>query len=933
MISLHTTFLSLAVPFVRCADDRRDAPRASCSSPFMALRWGLHLFLSCSCSVASSICLISILIFSRSSYAAAPDRIANPIVVTQTTRLSRGVPIQARPELDQGAVDSDMKLSYITLLTVPSTTQQKAIDRFLEKLEDRNSPLYHQWLTPELYADRFGLSPNDLQKITAWLTSQGFAIRTIARGRNFVVFSGTAAQVEKTFQTSIHKFVVDRQLHFSNATPVSIPTALSGIVTGIRGLNNFRPKSQAIHVNPSYTLPVSGGNAYFLAPGDIATIYDIGALYSAGIDGSGQTLAVIGQTDVYFADLDDFRSYFGLPRFTCTKNSSGTITACSTSNFKYVLVNSDPGAPSTNDLAEADIDIEWSGAVARNAQVIYVNAPDPNSSGVWDAWYYAVDNKVSPVITMSYGQCELYEGQDGSSGQGTFSSDEAELKQANTEGITFLNSSGDSGAAGCDYQSKYPTGGYAVAYPASSPEVTGVGGTLIPYTNYTGTYWGTSNNASGGSALQYIPEVGWNDPQQWSEYCTANPNDSTCKRYGLSSWSNAQSQIGVAAGGGGLSNCVTETGGSCPTPPNGGFAQPSWQSNLSIPGQSTAVRFSPDVSLLASVYWPGYIVCTPVEEVQSGSNDTASVCANGISSALTNYQATFGGTSISTPIFAGIVTLVNHYLISNGIQNAAGLGNINANLYHMAAAYPSAFHRITTGSNGAYCATGTPSNQPTALQCPSAGFLGFDASQYDSQAGYNLVTGLGSVDAYNLASNWSGNSTTPTYSVSASPTSVTVSAGQSGNSTITVSARNGFTGTVTLSCSLSSSTAQMSCSVSPTSVTLDSTTTNAAAKLTVTTTAPSDRFGTFASSHIGGSRLGWLSGSCALVLGYFGLLGLPSGRHQRRAGRTALLLALFALGTACGSSNGGTPKGSYSVTVTGTSGSRTHTAAVSVRVQ
>ena len=861
---------------------------------------------------------------------AATDRIAGPIVGAQRVRLAAGVPATAQPQFDRGPVDPVLQLSSMTLLTAPSPSQTKGLDRLLAQQQDPQSSLYHKWLAPAQYGERFGLSANDVRKIVLWLQSEGFRVLNVARAQNFVVFSGNAAQVESAFLTPIHGFDVEGERHFSNTVPPSIPAALSGIVTGIRGLSNFRPKSQAIHSKPRYTLPVSGGNIYSLAPGDIATIYDIAPLYSANVDGTGQTLAVIGQTDVYFADLDDFRNYFGLSRFTCTANSSDVITACSTTNFKYVLVNSDPGVPSTNDLAEADLDIEWSGAIARNAQVIYVNAPDPNSQGVWDAWYYAVDHDVAPVITMSYGQCELMEAAAGSTGKGTFASDETELKQANSEGITFMNASGDSGAAGCDFQTTYPTGGYAVSYPASSPEVTGVGGTLIPYGDYTSTYWSTDNSATGGSATQYIPEEGWNDAQEWSEYCTAFPSAYPCtSNPGLSSWATAQSykNIGVLASGGGLSNCVTATGGVCGTPPSGGFPQPSWQAKLAIPGQSTAVRFSPDVSLLASVYWPGYIVCTPIEEVETNSNQTTSVCANGIANDLNTYSV-FGGTSVATPIFAGIVTLINGYLVKNGIQSTPGLGNINPNLYQMAVSYPAAFHKITTGSNGAYCAPQTPANQPGALQCPANGFLGFDASNYDSTTGYNLVTGLGSVDANALATNWSGNSSMPDYSVSASSSSVTVSAGQSGTSTITVSATHGFSGTIDLSCHMSSSTAAMSCSLSPTSITLGGSTTSATAALTVSTTASSAR-----RVHLGALPGVWFAGFGAATLGFV-IVGFPGLRSRRSATLGLLLLMIVGLvGCGSGNPNNETPAGVYTVTVTGSNGSTTRTTIVTVTVQ
>jgi subtilase family serine protease len=726
--------------------------------------------------VALSLSILSILIFSTFCLAASRDRISAPIVAAQTTRLAGGVPMKARPEFDRGPVEASLKLNHVTLLTVPSPSQQKALNKLLADQQNPHSPSYHQWLTPEKYADRFGLSQNDIGKITAWLQSQGLTVVRTARGRNFVVFSGTAAQVESAFQTQIHSFEVDGESHFSNVTPLAIPTALSGIVVGVRGLSNFLPKSNALRSKHDYSLPLGGGKFdFFLAPGDIATMYDINPLYTAGIDGTGQKLAVIGETDVYLADINDFRSGFGLSQISgCTTTVNDVIKVpCDTTNFKYVVVtgDTDPGTPNSiqDDLPEADIDIEWSGATARNAQIIYVNAPDLAGSGVYDSMYFTIDNQLAPVMTMSYTfPCELAEAEGG-----FFAADEAEFQTANSEGITFLNSSGDTGAAECDYQSNLAINGYAVAYPASSPEVTGVGGTLIPHTEYNATYWSTTTGTDGGSALSYIPELVWNDAQEMGAFCVANPTNSFCINVGITSWSDAQNALGILAGGGGVSNCFTINGSNVCT---GGFPQPAYQQGLSIPGQTTPVRFTPDVSLLASVYWPGFIICTAGDEL--GGPDSTSSCdpggATGITNNLNNYGFTFGGTSISSPIFAGIVTLLNQYLQGSASN---GLGNINPTLYALAAT-PSngAFNPVITGNDGAYCTPGTPSSQHAALRCPStgpnAGFLGYDASIVDPATNYNLGTGLGSVDANKLALAWAANRPTSTVTVNASASSV-----------------------------------------------------------------------------------------------------------------------------------------------------------------
>lgn len=712
-----------------------------------------------------AILVFAALSFSIFSFAATPDRVTGP-VAGQLIKLPGGVPLKAQAQYDQGPVDPALKLSYMTLLTVPSASQQEALKQLVAQQQERSSPLYHQWLTPEQYADQFGLSSNDIQKLTAWLQAQGFSVQSVARARNYIVFSGTAAQAESVFQTQIHNFKANGQTNFSNITSPSIPAALYGVVSGIRGLSNFRAKSYLQHRTPKYTYPTNDGDEYFLAPADIATIYDLNPLYELAtpINGTNQTLAVVGQTDVYLSDINDFRSGFGLSTIpttgvgSCNTDASGLITPpCVTANFAYVLVNADPGTTtSADDLGESDLDIEWSGAVAQNAQIIFVNAPEQSGTGVWDAWYYAVDNNVSKVITMSYGGCELGEAQDGTSGQGTFTSDEAELTEANTEGITFMNSSGDSGAAACDPPNDDPnelwaTLGLAVSYPASSPEVTGVGGTAltITETNPGSPYW--NNGTTGGSAVSYIPEGAWNDIQEIGAFCGANPGDCNDD---ITNAQTAQAYLGVRnAGGGGPSGCYTiNASGSC----TGGFPQPSYQSGLSISGQS-AVRFVPDVAMLASPDLPGYIFCS------DGS------CAGGIAAAVGNLSVV-GGTSAASPVFAGIVTLMNQYVVQNGLQAHPGFGNLNPGLYRIATYYDNevtsslkAFNSVTAsdfaaapGSNQVYCTAGTPASQP-GLVCPAAvkpateGLFGYLSSAADATTGYNLVTGLGSVDANNLA--------------------------------------------------------------------------------------------------------------------------------------------------------------------------------------
>jgi len=670
---------------------------------------------------------------SASVRAVQPDRITGLVDSSQIATLPGHVHRKAKPQYDQGRVETSFQLSQVTLLTLPSPSQQKALSLLVAEQQNPSSANYRKWLTPEQYADRFGLSQNDVQRISAWLKSQGLSVVSVARGRNWIVFSGTAAQIESAFRTEIHHYNVDGKMHFANATPPSIPAALSGIATGIRGLDDFHPKPR--HVRKAAPRPDYYDNNFippdFLAPGDIATIYDLRPLYAAGIDGTGQKLAVVGQSDVYLSDLNNFRSGFGLiPISGCTTNASGVITACNSSNFRYVLDGPDPGV-SPGDLGESDLDLEWSAATARGAQIIFVNSTDVGTS-----FYYAIDNDLAPVISMSYGECEFDDND--------LDADEVELTKANSFGITFINSTDDSGAAGCDNPTNAETNnlavyGLAVSYPASSPEVTGVGGTAIPYPGgFTSTYWGTTNPTDGGTAIFYIPEISWNDDVELAA------------AFGGTALS-VQEDFGISSSGGGASNCSTQTAdfSSCVT----GFPQPAWQT-VTIPGQAS-FRFTPDVSLLGSPDFPGYILCTQLSEL--GDSGTGSSCGSGGAAGITGALAlpnpsVFGGTSASAQVFAGIVTVLNQFL--NG-PSSPGLSNINPTLYKLAAT-PSnnAFHQVTSGTNVVYCEVGTPTDMPTLYQCPSAGFFGYSASNFDATTHFNLVTGLGSVDVNNLAHAW-----------------------------------------------------------------------------------------------------------------------------------------------------------------------------------
>ncbi len=626
---------------------------------------------------------VAVAALSALALSAQINRINGPINTDRTVTVRGQIHPYARSEFDQGAVEAAFPLNDLSVVLAPSAQQQNDLEAFLQRLQDPASPDYHQWVTPEQFANRFGPSPSDYERVVSWLESQGFAIHTQVPSRNWIAFGGTAALARQAFGVEIHRYQVDGEPHFANSNDPTVPEALSGLVAGFRGLHDFLPRAQHALVQPNYT---TSSGTHYLAPNDVATIYNIAPLYSKGYDGTGQKIVVAGQSDVALSDIENFRSMFGL-----TANDPQLLLVPGTS---------DPGTVSA-DQQEADLDIEWLGAVARKATVIYVY-----STNVLNSTQYAVAQNLAPVISYSYGECETP----------TYGSQhQAIAQQANAEGITWIAGSGDTGAAGCDANgATIAVNGPSVSLPASVPEVTGVGGTR--FQEGTGTYWNATNTSTYGSAISYIPEIAWNDTTSGGR---------------------------IEASGGG---------------PSAVFAKPTWQAAIGVPGDSA--RDVPDIAMQSSPNHDAAIYCT------GGS------CANGISGVTT----LIGGTSLSAPLFAGITSIVGEYRVGTGAASQVGLGNMNPSLYALAQTSTDVFHDVTSGNNVVACQTGTSG-------CTTGSF------GYQAGVGYDLVTGLGSVNAYNLAQEYK-TYTAPTaalLAVSVSPSTVT-----SGNkATVTVNLSSG----------------------------------------------------------------------------------------------------------------------------------------------
>jgi subtilase family serine protease len=672
-------------------------------------------------------------------------RIASEINRTEQIKLKGSLHPWAQAQFDAGRLSPDTRLSGISIVFNRSASQQADLEALISAQQNTASPLYHQWLTPDEFAARFGMAESDIEKTENWLQEQGFSIDSVARSRNVIRFSGTARQVESAFSTEMHSYRINGNEHFAASTELSLPAAIASTVLGVRNLDDFRPHPHIVlkrsGARPAFTSSQSG-NVYF-APGDIATIYDIKREYSAGYTGSGQSIAIVGQSAITLSDIEHFQSAAGL----------------TVKDPNVVLM---PGTGSSTvfpdgDEAESDIDLEWSGAIATGANIYFVYTGSNTNYGAFDALQYAIDQKIAPIISSSYGECESFLASSSlGSGVKVQPALESAFQQAATQGQTIVAAAGDDGStdcfigAGAGNPPLTEQEALAVDYPASSAFVTGIGGTEVSQASATyltagDGYWeAKSSSDTISSALQYIPEVAWNE------------DSASC----------------------GQSNCLSSTGGGA----SALFAKPSWQKGVAgIPSDSK--RDVPDISLHASPDLPGYLFCT--SDSTDWDSGQAGSCNSGFRDSSSGLLTVAGGTSFGGPIFAGMVALINQ---QQGYTSGQGL--VNPTLYTLASnstTYASAFHDITTGNND--CTAGSTDCSSTA---------GFAAG-----TGYDQVTGLGTIDLFNLANAWPA-STGPsligtTTTVSASNTAPTINTAD--NFTITVTSSTGTTiptGTVAL---------------------------------------------------------------------------------------------------------------------------------------
>jgi subtilase family serine protease len=704
---------------------------------------------------------------------AAPTvRIVNPIDENQRVTLAHTVHPLANAANDRGAAPDGMLLDRLQLVLQRSPAQETALRQLIAGMNSPGSASYHQWLTPDQFGAQFGASDQDIATVSTWLGNHGFSVTKVNPGKGTLEFSGNVGQLRDAFHTQIHKYEVNGQAHYANANDPEIPTALAPVIAGFSSLNNFHPKPQlkklgeasfnptTHQVTPQWTQASGAGEFFVLAPGDFAVQYDLKPLYTANVNGAGQTIAIINDSNINIDLVNQFRTLFGL-----------------TPNPPQVIIDgNDPGVDGINNLdgpnydsVEAYLDVEWAGAVAPNATIdLVIGADTALQNGLILAIERAVYSNVAPVLSLSFGACEAQLG-----AYNVFLNNLWE--QAAAQGQTAMVSTGDAGAAGCDNDNteEFAVDGQAVNGFGSTPYNVAVGGTDFFYSSYNAgstalntqlaTYWSTTATQLPAVSLsQVIPEQPWNDSQ-----------------YGLNAVNYYVQDTGstattIGGGGGGASNaavCSTNTySGTTCTGTLTGYPKPAWQTGTGVPADG--VRDVPDVSLFAAngSNYSFYPICATDADCQTSTNP---VQIFGV-----------GGTSASTPAFAGIMALVN--------QKYGRQGQADTILYPLKTQFPAAFHDVLQGTNSMPCEISPAvsknciavTNPITVTISGSSNSTSYTEGQigtgttpeYNAAAGYNLATGLGTIDANVLVTDWN-KVTLATSAVTMTPSSTSFTHG------------------------------------------------------------------------------------------------------------------------------------------------------------
>ncbi len=705
---------------------------------------------------------------------------------------------------DFGLVE-DGKPLHLYLLLQRTEAQQADLDNLIARQQQPTAPEYHKWLTPKKFGARFGGSPEDIAKITGWLESHGFQVRSVLNNASMIDFAATAGQVRDTFHAELHYFNVRGGKYVANVGDPQIPAALVPVVAGIKGLikipahTNHTPIRQAsydAHSHRWHTVD-SAGKAVAkpafdddadgdldVTPQDFYTIYNVNPVFTGGHLAGTATVAVIEESDMEYGtvssttgvatggDVATFRRLFGVP---------GTLNMHVYHGYGKVTCN-DPGIDpdGTGEDEEASLDAEWINATAPSANLIFVSCDQSPDNGIFSSMAALVDNSLSDAMSLSYGESELFLVASDYTAQDTL------YAQAATQGQSIFISSGDSGSDVADQNTNGTATSGINVNAFGSPLVTVAGGT--DFSDYydaseggraQSTYWSSTNTTHYGSALGYIPETAWND--SCASSILANLEGGFIGA-GYCASEGAGNDGFVIGGSGGISTH---------------YAAPAWQTGIS--GYSNSNHAQPDIAGFASNGWWGHalIFCdsNPIDASFAGCTTEA------------NFGEA-GGTSFVAPYMAGVAGLLRDYTGSRqGLLNPALYALAKAQFTAAAtktACYsngqtsnagvttglPAAdciFNDVTTSNNDVPCEVGSTSCFVNSGE--SFGMLSLKGSSslsvaYPSTIGFDQVSGIGTVNVNNVITKWN-TAFTSTTGLKASPTSITSSQSTELTATVT----------------------------------------------------------------------------------------------------------------------------------------------------
>lgn len=520
------------------------------------------------------------------------------------------------------------------------------LDRLIKAQSTPGSPSYHQWLTPEQFRARFGPKPEAIARITARLRASGLTV-TGAHSHGVRV-SGKVDTVQSAFGVVLWN-AKTRHGHTMLAAkrPLSLPREFSETGAQVLGFSPaIHMRSHASHVQPIPANRYGTIGPYWFT--DLKQAYDFPSVNA--LDGTGRTIGIVIPSDVLDSDV---AAYFAHERAKPPKL------------FRRPVFGGTPFDPNDGNSVEAALDVEQSAGMAPGANIVLYSIPDFTDTSVIAGYLSLVEDNVVDIVNSSFGAAEgLYTAAyNGGAGFTYLLRFEDEIfKQGNAQGITFVASSGDSGGLGLPPLAYYTTppqdppvvvGSFlpGVEFPASSPNVTAVGGT-----NLLTTYNPPSLQS------KYASENAFGDPEV--------PNDP----YGVGNLISG----GYWGSGGGRSVL---------------FAKPGYQTLIET---NAATRAIPDVSLQMGGCPSGPAV-TP--------------CAPDRSSAVVAWNGALYlviGTSASSAEFAGLLALEEQNL-------GGRLGNVNYLIYAQAAAQRfgggfTFFHQGIPGFNGLYSTTSSGYN-------------------------------------------------------------------------------------------------------------------------------------------------------------------------------------------------------------------------------